>query len=176
VGEIRDKETAEIAIHAALTGHLVFSTLHTNDAASAAVRLINMGVEPFLIASSLLGVLAQRLVRCICQECRKEYTVRKDLLDKLSLDGKIAKFYKGTGCPKCLKSGYKGRAAIFELLLMDDPIRNLLLSRPSNEDIKRLAAKNGMKTLRERGIDKLKSGMTTPEEILRVTQETEGAA
>ncbi|HTY44613.1 MAG TPA: ATPase, T2SS/T4P/T4SS family [Patescibacteria group bacterium] len=176
VGEVRDKETAEIAIHAALTGHLVFSTLHTNDASSAAVRLINMGVEPFLIASSLLGVLAQRLVRCICRDCRKEYAVRKDILDKLSLDDKITKFYKGAGCPKCLESGYKGRAAIFELLLMDEPIRTLLLSRPSNEDIKRLAAKNGMKTLRERGIDKLKSGITTPEEVLRVTQETEGVS
>jgi len=173
VGEIRDKETAEVAIHAALTGHLVLSTLHTNDAASATVRLINMGVEPFLITSSLLGVLAQRLIRCICNNCRKEYVVKKDVLEKLALTKETIKYYKGTGCPKCLKSGYKGRLGIFELFVIDDALRNLILSRASSEEIKSLAVKNGMQTLRESGIDKMKAGITTPEEVLRVTQLSE---
>jgi len=173
VGEIRDKETAEVAIHAALTGHLVLSTLHTNDAASATVRLINMGVEPFLITSSLLGILAQRLIRCICNHCRKEYLVKEDILEKLSLSTDEIRYYKGTACPKCLNSGYKGRLGIFELLIIDDPIRNLILSRASSTEIKTLAINNGMKTLRESGIDKIKAGITTPEEVLRVTQLSE---
>jgi type IV pilus assembly protein PilB len=172
VGEIRDKETAEIAIHAALTGHLVFSTLHTNDAAGATVRLINMGVEPFLITSSLLGVLAQRLVRCTCQACKKEYTADKKILEKLSLSKDLNKYYRGEGCKKCLNSGYKGRSGIFELLIPDEPMRNLILNRASGEMIKRCARENGMKTLRESGIEKIKSGATTPEEVLRATQES----
>jgi type II secretory ATPase GspE/PulE/Tfp pilus assembly ATPase PilB-like protein len=172
VGEIRDKETAEIAIHAALTGHLVFSTLHTNDAAGATVRMVNMGVEPFLITSSLLGVLAQRLVRCTCQACKREYVVDKKILEKLSLTPDVAKFYRGEGCKKCLKSGYKGRSGIFELLIPDESMRNLILNRASGEMIKHSARENGMKTLRESGIEKIKSGLTTPEEVLRVTQET----
>jgi len=173
VGEIRDKETAEVAIHAALTGHMVLSTLHTNDAASAAVRLINMGIEPFLISSSLLGVLAQRLVRCICSQCCSDYTVKKEVLKKLSLNDGITTFQKGKGCPKCLNSGYKNRTGIFELLVPNEAIRNLVISRSSSEEIKHLACKQGMKTLRESGIDKLKSGITTPEEIVRVTQLSE---
>ena len=173
VGEIRDKETAEIAIHAALTGHLVFSTLHTNDAAGAAVRLVNMGVEPFLITSALLGVLAQRLVRCICPDCRDEYKVNVNTLKKLSLDKGISSFYRGKGCPKCLNSGYKGRLGIFELLIPDDKIRNLILSRSSAEVIMRQARENGMTALKESGIDKVKAGVTTAEEVLQTTQETE---
>lgn len=173
VGEIRDRETAEIAIHASLTGHLVFSTLHTNDASGAVVRLINMGVEPFLITSSLLAVLAQRLVRCICPACRRESNAGKKVLEGLSLDKESIAFYKGEGCKKCLQSGYRGRTAIFELLTVDDKIRNLVLSRASAEEIKRLARGGGMKTLRESGIEKLKKGITTPDEVLRVTQESE---
>ena len=173
VGEIRDKETAEIAIHAALTGHLVFATLHTNDSAGAAVRLINMGVEPFLITSSLLGVLAQRLVRCICPNCREEYSVGSKTLQKLSLDKNISKFFKGKGCRRCLNSGYKGRTAIFELLTPNEAVRNLMLSRSSAEMLKRAAHESGMKTLRESGIEKIKAGVTTPEEVLQVTQEAD---
>jgi type IV pilus assembly protein PilB len=174
VGEIRDKETAEIAIHAALTGHLVFSTLHTNDATGAAVRLVNMGVEPFLITSALLGVLAQRLVRCICPDCRQEYKVSAEALRKLSLNTEISTFYKGRGCAKCLNSGYRGRLGIFELLVPDEKIRNLILSRPSVEVIKRQAKANGMMALKESGIEKVKAGITTAEEVLQATQEAEG--
>ena len=173
VGEIRDKETAEVAIHAALTGHLVLSTLHTNDASSAPVRLINMGIEPFLISSALLGVLAQRLVRSICSDCRKEYPIKNDLLNKLSLTQEITSCYRGEGCPKCFNSGYKGRIGIFELLIINEAIRNLIISRCSSEEIQAVAVKNGMKTLRESGIEKIKSGITSPEEIIRVTQLTE---
>ena len=173
VGEIRDRETAEIAIHASLTGHLVLSTLHTNDAAGAVVRLINMGVEPFLITSSLLGVLAQRLVRCICSACRKEYRVSKAVLEKLSLEKEVNAFFKGSGCSKCLNSGYRGRAAIMELLTLDDAMRNLIITRAASEEIKRRGKTSGMKTLRESGIEKVKTGITTPDEVLRVTQESE---
>ena len=173
VGEIRDKETAEIAIHAALTGHLVFSTLHTNDAAGAAVRLVNMGVEPFLITSALLGVLAQRLVRCICPDCKEEYKASAHTLKQLSLDKAESLFYKGKGCPKCLNSGYKRRIGIFELLIPDEKIRNLILSRPSTEIVKRQARENGMTTLKESGIDKVKQGITTAEEVLQTTREAE---
>ena len=173
VGEIRDKETAEIAIHAALTGHLVFATLHTNDAAGATVRLINMGVEPFLVTSSLLGVIAQRLIRTICHHCHQEYDVSKEDLAKLSLDPDIRQLSRGTGCPKCLKSGYKGRKGIYELLVPDENIRRLILNNSSSEEIRNAAQKSGMTTLRQAGIEKLKKNETTLEEILRITQETE---
>ena len=174
VGEIRDKETAEIAVHAALTGHLVFSTLHTNDAIGAVVRLVNMGIEPFLIASSLLGVVAQRLIREICPECRQPYAVDKALLRKLGIDQQVTKFYKGAGCPACMSSGYKGRQGIYELFVPNSQIRRYILEKRSSEDIQQEAQKQGMRPLREACIEKLKSGITTPEEVLRVTQETEG--
>ncbi|OGX35326.1 MAG: hypothetical protein A3C36_01750 [Omnitrophica WOR_2 bacterium RIFCSPHIGHO2_02_FULL_52_10] len=173
VGEIRDKETAEIAIHAALTGHLVFATLHTNDAAGAPVRLINMGLEPFLITSSLLGVVAQRLVRIVCHECRGHYEVPKAELDRLSLDASYKKLWKGAGCPKCMNSGYKGRKGIYEFLVPNENLRKLILNNSSSEEIRMAAQKAGMTTLRQAGLDKLKSGETTLEEILRITQETE---
>ena len=173
VGEIRDKETAEIAIHAALTGHLVFATLHTNDAAGATVRLINMGVEPFLITSSLLGVVAQRLIRTICHHCRHEYDVSKEDLSKFSLDSKIKTLARGKGCSKCFKSGYKGRKGIYELLVPNENIRRLILNNSSSEEIRSAAQKVGMTTLRQAGIEKLKNNETTMEEILRITQETE---
>ncbi|KPK96715.1 MAG: hypothetical protein AMJ95_12645 [Omnitrophica WOR_2 bacterium SM23_72] len=175
VGEIRDKETAEVAIHSALTGHLVLSTLHTNDAASAVIRLINMGIEPFLISSSLLGVLAQRLIRSICCKCRKEHIVKEEIIKKLSLAKESIVYYKGDGCPKCLNSGYKGRSGLYELLVFNDDIRNLIISRTTAEEIKNLAIKGGMRTLRESGIDKIRLGITNPEEVLRVTQLSEEA-
>ncbi|MCK5179595.1 MAG: Flp pilus assembly complex ATPase component TadA, partial [Candidatus Omnitrophica bacterium] len=173
VGEIRDKETAEIAIHAALTGHLVFATLHTNDSAGAPVRLINMGVEPFLITSSLLGVVAQRLIRRICSECRYEYDISKAEVEKLATNGSISRLAHGRGCPKCFKSGYKGREGIYEVLIPDENIRRLILNNRSSEEIRSAAQKTGMTTLREAGIKKLKEGITTVEEICRITQETE---
>jgi type II secretory ATPase GspE/PulE/Tfp pilus assembly ATPase PilB-like protein len=172
VGEIRDKETAEIAIHAALTGHLVFSTLHTNDAAGAVVRLVDMGIEPFLITSSLLGVVAQRLIRNICPYCRKEDNVSRELLEKLDLKDSDIKYFKGSGCPKCMSSGYRGRISIFELLISDNSVKESILKKSSSEEISRHARLKGMKTLHESGIEKLKEGVTTVEEILRVTRNT----
>ena len=173
VGEIRDKETAEIAIHSSLTGHLVFSTLHTNDATSATIRLINMKVEPFLITSSLIAVLAQRLIRCICPECRKEYKCDPKTLKNLALDHEKIPLFKGTGCSKCFNSGYKGRTGVFEILTVNDAIRSLILSRSSNEAIREEAKAQGMKTLRESAIEKLKNGITTIDEVLRITQQAE---
>ncbi len=173
VGEIRDQETAEIAIHAALTGHLVFATLHTNDAAGAVVRMINMGVEPFLISSALLGVVAQRLVRTTCPHCREEIEMDKKTLQKLSSDFQTTHFAHGTGCPKCLNSGYRGRKGIYELMVIDEETRRIILERRSADELRARAKKIGMKTLREMGIEKVKEGLTTPEEVLRVTQEVE---
>lgn len=177
VGEIRDKETAEIAIHAALIGHLVFSTLHTNDAAGAVIRLINMGVEPFLIVSSLLGVLAQRLLRRVCPSCKEKIPANPAALKNLLTNGNantvINEVFRGKGCKKCLQSGFKGRSAVNELLVINEDIRGLIFSRPSNLAIKKKAQEAGMKTIRENGVLKLKDGFTTAEEVLRVTQEAE---
>jgi type IV pilus assembly protein PilB len=172
VGEIRDKETAEIAINAALTGHLVLSTLHTNDAVGAIVRLVNMGIEPFLISSALLGVMAQRLIRRICQECRQDQEADKKVLLKLGIKESIHKFYRGKGCPACLESGYSGREGIYELLIPNPTIRQYILEKRPSEELMNEARKAGMRTLREVCIEKLKTGITTPEEVLRVTQET----
>jgi type II secretory ATPase GspE/PulE/Tfp pilus assembly ATPase PilB-like protein len=176
VGEIRDHETAEIAIHSALTGHLVFTTLHTNDAPGATTRLIDMGVEPFLISSSLLGVLAQRLVRVICKDCKEEYTPTENALKDLGLEIKeigSQKFYRGKGCPKCLQTGYKGRIGIFELLVLsgNDKLRDLILSKAPTHELRKEACVKGMITLREDGIRRVKEGLTTIEEVMRVTQE-----
>lgn len=173
VGEIRDQETAEIAINAALTGHLVFSTLHTNDAAGAPIRLIKMGVEPFLITSSLLGVIAQRLIRTTCIVCKESYTASEDLKQQLGLDERVKLFYQGKGCPNCMNSGYRGRKGIYELLVPNEEIRKLILEQRSSEEIRQVAQKVGMRTLRQTGIENLLDGTTTPEELLRVTQETE---
>ena len=170
VGEIRDLETVEIAVQASLTGHLVFSTLHTNDATGALTRLVDMGVEPFLIASSLLAVLAQRLVRRICPECREPYHPEESTLEELGLP-KDQVFYHGRGCEACMQSGYKGRTGIFELLVMDNDTRHLLSSGADSVKMKDMAVRNGMATLFEDGILKVKSGMTTLNEVLRVTQE-----
>jgi general secretion pathway protein E len=172
VGEIRDKETAEIAVQASLTGHLVFSTLHTNDSASAFTRLVDMGVEPFLIASSVLAMVAQRLVRCLCRECRERYTPSAGELATMGLARvePADTFYRAAGCPACLNTGYAGRNAIYEILLVDDPVRELVMRSADATNIKRTAMDRGMRTLRQDGILKVRRGVTTAEEIMRVTQ------
>lgn len=173
VGEIRDIETAQIAVQAALTGHLVFSTLHTNDAASALTRLIDMDIETFLISSSVIGVVAQRLVRVICEKCKEEYTPGKNVLsalnieDNLKKDGKI-KLYRGAGCSFCKNTGYYGRTSIYELIVLDEEIRALIISKTSSNVIKDAAIKKGMKTLKDSGLEKVKQGITTLEEVIRV--------
>ena len=170
VGEIRDLETVEIAIQASLTGHLVFSTLHTNDASGALTRLVDMGVEPFLIASSLLGVLAQRLVRRICPECKEPFKLGESALAELGLS-KDQVLWKGRGCDACMQSGFRGRTGIFELLVMDNEVRHLLTSGADSVTIKEAAVKRGMTTLFGDGLQKVKAGATTLNEVLRVTQE-----
>ena len=147
VGEIRDLETAEIAIQAALTGHLVFATLHTNDAPGAITRLLDMGLESYLISSSVVGVIAQRLVRVFCKDC------------------------KGKGCKVCLNTGYKGRRGIYELMVPDEQIRKLIANKAALDEIRQAVLKTGMKTMREDGLEKVEKGLTSREEVLRVTQE-----
>ncbi len=177
VGEIRDLETAEIAVQAALTGHLVFSTLHTNDSPSAFTRLMNMGVEPFLISSSLLGVLAQRLLRRVCEKCKDYYIPSESLLKDMGLEDKIGgnvKFTKGRGCKVCSQSGYKGRIGIYELLRVTPEIQEAVLRKVSADEIRELAVSQGMVTLRNAALEKLLLGVTTPEEVMRVTLESGG--
>ena len=174
VGEIRDKETAEIAIQSALTGHLLFSTLHTNDAAGAITRLLDMGVENFLLSSTLLGVLAQRLVRVICNGCKKETEPDERLLKPMRLSPEElagARFYKGEGCEECRHTGFKGRMAIFEYLPVDEDIRREIVHRSNTETIKKVANQKGITTLRQDGWRKVKEGITTISEVLRVTLE-----
>lgn len=170
VGEIRDKETAEIAIQASLTGHLVFSTLHTNDAASALTRLIDMGIEPFLIASSVIGILAQRLVRMICPKCKEKYVASSEILKDLGIHESL-ELYRGKGCMNCKNSGFSGRIGIFEFIVVNDEIKNLVAAKASAAEIKRRAINHGMRTLYDDGIEKVKKGITTAEEVLRVTVE-----
>ena len=174
VGEIRDTETAEISIQAALTGHLVFSTLHTNDSAGALTRLVNMGIEPFLVASSVVGIIAQRLVRKICEFCKEPYTPSPAVLKKWGLDSsgnKPITLYKGTGCPECRGTGYKGRIGIYEVFEVDDAIRKLVVEGAPSHEIKAYAIKEkGLKILSMDGIEKVKMGITTLEEISRVTE------
>jgi general secretion pathway protein E len=169
VGEIRDKETAEIAIQASLTGHLVLSTLHTNDALSAPTRLIDMGIEPFLISSSLIGVLAQRLVRVICHSCKERYSPSDEECKDLGLEGDRPSLYRARGCPQCFELGYKGRMGIYELLVMTPSMRSVY--HEEQDPVKRAAfAKNqGFISLREQGIRLVLNGITTVEEIVRVT-------
>ncbi len=171
VGEIRDRETAEIAIQASLTGHLVLSTIHTNDAPSATTRLIDMGIEPFLVSSSLIGVLAQRLARTICSHCKEAYTPPVEALHRLGLrpeEGEEIVFYRGRGCDRCKGTGYKGRTGIFELMVMSEAIRELVLKGASAAQIRDQAVAEGMKTLAEDGILKVLEGVTTVDELLRV--------
>ncbi|MDR7532786.1 MAG: type II secretion system ATPase GspE [Armatimonadota bacterium] len=170
VGEIRDRETAEIAVQAALTGHLVLSTLHTNDAAGAITRLIDMGVEAFLISSSVIAVLAQRLARAICPRCKVGYAPPPDALGRLGaerIDSEVV-FYRGQGCDYCRGTGYKGRIGIFELLTVTDPIRELVVRRAPSTEIKAQAIREGMRTLRDDGLEKVLAGISTIDEILRV--------
>jgi general secretion pathway protein E len=176
IGEMRDNETADIAIQASLTGHLVFSTLHTNDAAGAITRLLDMGVEPYLVSSSVVGIMAQRLVRVVCPHCCKSYQPRAESLRSIGLtpdDLKDGKLYRGTGCDKCYNSGYLGRQGIFEILLVDENIRRMVLDRTNTGEIKKAALAKGMLTLRMSGARKVAEGITTIEEVIRVTQEDE---
>lgn len=172
VGEIRDLETAQIAIQASLTGHLVLSTLHTNDAAGSVTRLVDMGVEPFLAAASLEGVLAQRLVRKICDDCRAAYEPNEGILSQLELSPHELgdkNFYTGKGCDKCGESGYRGRQGLFELLDVNDPISELITERAPTVVVKQKAIEGGMQTLRQDGLRNIYSGITTIEEVLKYT-------
>lgn len=168
VGEIRDKDTAEIAIRAALTGHLVFSTLHTNDASSAVSRLVEMGVEPFLVSSSVRMVMAQRLVRKVCEHCKTSYEPDSVLVKELSLEDH-KEFRKGAGCQNCNDSGFKGRTALIELLTMSDELTSQINTSANSSEIKLIATKQSMSTLRDVGIQKIRKGLTTVEEVYRET-------
>ncbi|MDD5005119.1 MAG: ATPase, T2SS/T4P/T4SS family [Candidatus Omnitrophica bacterium] len=172
VGEVRDYETAEIAIRSALTGHLVFSTLHTNDAAGAITRLLDMGLEPYLISSSLECLIAQRLVRLICNNCKTKVKPNKQILEELGFQGDIAniELFEGKGCEACKFTGYKGRTAIYEIIRLNDEIRQMILSKSSSQDIKKKAVQQGMKTLLLDGWQKVLQGLTTISEVVRVTQ------
>jgi type II secretory ATPase GspE/PulE/Tfp pilus assembly ATPase PilB-like protein len=172
VGEIRDQETAVMAIQSALTGHLVFSTLHTNDAASAITRLLDLGIEPYLVASSVIGVVAQRLVRKICPKCRYSSSASPDDLLALGLspqDLRSRKLYRGRGCSDCRNTGYFGRIGIFEVLPVGDEIRDSVQSQANASQIRALAVRQGVTLLRQDGLKKVDEGMTTVEEVLRVT-------
>jgi type IV pilus assembly protein PilB len=172
VGEIRDFETAEIAVKAALTGHLVLSTLHTNDAPSTVSRLLNMGVEPFLVTASVNLILAQRLARKICQECKVPIETNVKALVDLGVKPDIAQklqLYKGSGCRTCSNTGYKGRIALYEVMPFYDPLKELVLQGASTTELKAEAIRLGMKSLRMSGIQKLIEGITTIEEVLRVS-------
>jgi general secretion pathway protein E/type IV pilus assembly protein PilB len=174
VGEIRDYETAAIAVQASLTGHLIFSTLHTNDAIGAIVRLVDMGVKPYLVASTLQGILAQRLIRTLCPRCKKPYRPdEKELkaFGKSLSQAKGVTFYQAKGCEECHSTGYKGRIGIFEFLLLDDEFRNLVCEAPQSTELKKMAGRKGMRSLREDGWIKAAEGKTTLSEILRVTQQ-----
>ena len=172
VGEIRDVETAEIAVQASLTGHMVFSTLHTNDAPSTVTRLRDMGVPPFLITATVEAILAQRLVRRICTNCREEIVPGADIIADLELTTEETvgkKFYRGRGCERCNRTGYKGRLGLFELLIMNDDLRDMVMRNASTEDLREAARKGGMVTLRESGMQGIFAGLTTAEEVIRET-------
>jgi general secretion pathway protein E/type IV pilus assembly protein PilB len=174
IGEIRDRETAEIAVQASLTGHLVFSTLHTNDAPGAATRLVDMGVEPYLVASSLEMVAAQRLVRLICPKCKTE--MPKSDADKLRHefgDEVPDVLFRGAGCRNCQGTGYRGRQGVFEMMPISDDIRALVLERVSSREIRKLAIREGMSSLREDGWRLVREGRTTAEEVVRMTKDEE---
>ena len=173
VGEIRDPETAEIATHASLTGHLVLSTLHTNDAPTAISRLVDMGIESYLISSSIIGIIAQRLVRKLCPDCRAQYTPRKEELRGMGISDSSSdsiRFYRATGCHRCLNTGYYGRIAVFETLIIDDDLRSLITRSAEANPIRKLAREKGMRSLLEDGISKVIQGTTTMEEVLRAAR------
>jgi type IV pilus assembly protein PilB len=172
VGEIRDLETAQIAIQASLTGHLVFTTLHTNDAPSTLARLIDLGLEPFLITATLEGIIAQRLVRKICLNCKSEYEPTEDILMEVGLslsDVAGKKFYYGKGCDLCNKTGYKGRTGLYEIMTLNDELRDLIINNASTGILREAAVKNGMKILRENGLELVYNGISTIEEVARET-------
>jgi type II secretory ATPase GspE/PulE/Tfp pilus assembly ATPase PilB-like protein len=172
IGEIRDAETANIAINASLTGHLVFSTLHTNDAPSAVARLVDIGVQPFLVSSAVRAIVAQRLVRKLCPNCRQPYEPSEAEMESLGLDASQlseATVMKGLGCDKCKHLGYKGRAGIFEMVLIDDEVRHMVNHRATTVELRKRAREMGMRTLREDGIRKVLSGMTSAEEVISAT-------
>ncbi|HQP57261.1 MAG TPA: GspE/PulE family protein, partial [Syntrophorhabdus sp.] len=169
VGEIRDKETATIAIHSALTGHVVLSSLHTNDAAGAVTRLIEMGIEPFLAASAVSCVIGQRLLRKICGECKEQYNPSPAVIKSLNIPDD-AVLYRGKGCPSCKYTGYKGRTGVFEVLVIDDSVKDLVISKASSDMIKKAAVENGMTVMHEDAITKVLLGITTLEEALDVTR------
>jgi general secretion pathway protein E len=171
IGEIRDVETAQIAVQSSLTGHLVLATLHTNDAVSAVTRLVDMGIEPFLLASSLSGVLAQRLVRCLCNDCRVAYEPDNAELALLKSSHPPKNIYRASGCATCGGTGYKGRIGIYELLVIDDEIRRLVHDRNSEQLIREYASSKGMLDLRQDGIRWVESGITSLEELLTITKE-----
>jgi general secretion pathway protein E len=173
IGEIRDKETADIAVQSALTGHLVFSTLHTNDSASAVTRLVDIGVEPFLLSSSLLAVIAQRLVRTLCSHCRQPYQPDELALQSVGFNAVLTEkgtIYRAVGCENCFQTGFRGRSGIFEIMVMEDELKSLILQTFDSNRIKKKAVEKGMITLRQDGIQKLLTGVTTIEEVFRVTQ------
>ena len=172
VGEIRDFETADIAVKASLTGHFVLSTLHTNDAASTVTRLVNIGVPPYLLSSCGVTILAQRLVRKICSNCREEFTPARETVAALGLDDFSMSFYRGTGCARCSGTGYKGRMAVMEIMAVDNRLEKMILEQRPAGELKKAAVENGMETLREDALRILKQGITTPEEVLRVTLES----
>lgn len=174
VGETRDKETAKIAIEAALTGHLVFTTLHTNDAPGAVMRLQEMDVEPFLISSSTIGIVAQRLLRRICSNCKQEYIPEQQTLEFLGFESKKEIFYKGKGCDKCSGTGYKGRIGAYEVMKINDDLRNLIAKGVNSSILRYAAQQAGMKTLVEYSINLAKEGLTTIDEVIRVTFTGEG--
>jgi type IV pilus assembly protein PilB len=169
VGEVRDLETAEIAVKSALTGHLVLSTLHTNDAPSTINRLTNMGVEAFLVTASLNMVVAQRLVRRVCRGCDYKYTPSKELREAIGLTGGDVEFHRGRGCMACNGTGYKGRVALYEIMLLSDVMREMILEGASVAKLKRKAIEEGMRTLRMNGVRKVAEGVTTIEEVLSAT-------
>jgi type II secretory ATPase GspE/PulE/Tfp pilus assembly ATPase PilB-like protein len=171
VGEVRDLETAEITIRVALTGHLVFSTLHTNDAASAVTRLLDLGLEPYLVSSSVPCIIAQRLVRLICADCRRERPLEEEVRREFGLSAKEAPgpVFEGKGCEACKGSGFRGRTVIYEILPVTDAIRALVMDRAPANKIRDAAVAQGMRTLRQNGWDKIAAGLTTPQEVLRVT-------
>lgn len=174
VGEIRDRETAEIAIQASLTGHLVFSTLHTNDAPSSITRLVDMGVEPFLVSSSVIAIIAQRLVRTVCSDCAKKYTPTEEELAEIgatTADLKGRQIYKPVGCPICLETGYAGRTGIYEFMVMNDPIRTEIMKGADASMLRKVAVEHGMISLRMDAANKVMDGSTTIEEVMRVTTE-----
>jgi type II secretory ATPase GspE/PulE/Tfp pilus assembly ATPase PilB-like protein len=169
VGEIRDKETATIAIHAALTGHIVLSTFHTNDAGGALTRLVEMGIEPFLVASSVSCIMGQRLLRKICEDCKEAYMPPPAVLESIDVHESVP-LYRGRGCPVCRNTGFKGRTGVFELLVMEDEVRELVVDKVSTEVIKKKAMEMGMREMREDAIKKALLGVTTLEEALNTTQ------